>query len=519
MKHDVVLSEISERRSLGDYGSLLPWRDDEITSPKRDVSLVSHNNDIPFAEIERQLLDSVEGHKKKKNREVSAYFKSCTKLGTYAVVKFNDELKKCEIKIVVEQDMPWVQKLLNTYFKRNVHHLSLEETLTFLQNRASVRDSKNSESANEEIMFFDDHNLRVDKRYSLSILGQLILEKYTDFQSRIAAVEVGNQVEMVIFLKEISNYESYLIINPSSSKSGLHLKRVNELVDDHLKIIANGITITHPQTIWSDKSKIITVVAHTGEELKFQVSGRTPTEKRFKKEEEFILAASDTDLVPVEIYFLPYYRPLGHTAIRVGESLYELSMKGWKIHGDGSDSARAFLFNNPFFRTQYNLLSKFGMQPVSFGKTIRLEKVKAMQIRETLNEFVKEVKSKENKFNILTNNCNQGVVRLLHSLGVEGFVPNGYIAFSSVLSFRRYLLESPHSTEAIHIYPLPGTQFNEINLRKYIPGLIYKENDRFKEFKRTFPAYIHNILYLNYHAVKKKVKNIFSPEAKGEKEV
>jgi hypothetical protein len=93
-------------------------------------------------------------------------------------------------------------------------------------------------------------------------------------------------------------------------------------------------------------------------------------------------------------------------------------------------------------------------------------------------------------------------MRILFEAGIEGFEPRGYLGFSSVLSFRRFLLENPLSTESLHVYPLPNVQLTEDVLRRWTPHRIYRQNSIKREFILTFPRYFHNIAYMNYLALK-----------------
>jgi hypothetical protein len=308
----------------------------------------------------------------------------------------------------------------------------------------------------------------------------------------------------------------FFLFDPTGENKPLHRQELNPLLEEKYVLHLQALNVAHPPSSWNDQKKIITLIGDNGRQLEFTISGRTPTEKRFAKEEELLKNAAPNDLVPMEIYFLPYYRPLGHTAVRIGGALYELQMKGWTAHADGTNSPRAFLFNNPFFRTQYAMLKKFGMPPISMGKTIYVEKYKVDRLQVILENQVAAKGDQKQKFHILKNNCNQGITRSLAQAEIGNFDTTGYMGFSSVLTFRRFLLESQFPGEKLHIYPLPNQQLSEPLLRQWIPQLIYRHNSVRREITRAFPRYFHNIAYSNVMFAKRYVMSFFKTEAKEE---
>ena len=78
----------------------------------------------------------------------------------------------------------------------------------------------------------------------------------------------------------------------------------------------------------------------------FILQGRSTAERKFKQEAEVLRHATTDDSLTVEWIFLPFYNIYGHSVVRIGNQLYEFGKHGWKLH----TSARAFLFNNPFFK-------------------------------------------------------------------------------------------------------------------------------------------------------------------------
>lgn len=456
------------------------------------------------------------------------YFKQTPRLGLYSVLQLNLHADYIETQIVIEQDAEWIEKSVNAFFKAPVRELSLEKIEKFLFSFSQKINTTNladhlglwgNRSSDVQqvsrLFYFDDFkNSPMPRSLTLSILAQVLFERYTRFETRIIPMVLRQPTdEPISFGLIVQNPiapQQYFYFDPVFPPNGIHRRELKSLLSNRHQFLTEAIRISHPQSQWNDKAKWLNLIDARGRELTFKLSGRTPTEKRIAKESKIVAEALPQELVPIEIYFLPYYRPLGHTSLRIGGSLYELSMKGWKVHGQGADSARAFLFNNPFFKNQYSMLRRFGMSPVSIGATIRVSKAQADRLHIILENLVAARGRQAQRFNILTNNCNQGIMRVLSEAGIPGFITKGYLGFSSVLSFRRLLLESPHSIEALHVYPLPNIEYTEKELRRWIPGLIYRRNSVPQELVRAVPRYFHNIAYTQYFRAKQKIVRLFS---------
>ncbi|MGE3756977.1 MAG: hypothetical protein AB7H97_04435, partial [Pseudobdellovibrionaceae bacterium] len=325
-----------------------------------------------------------------------------------------------------------------------------------------------------------------------------LIEKYTQRESRVVKIEEKYEDKshsgyMVLIRSQISGYQVL--------DSALEFKNIGHHIFYSMNektthqgspvlwtIKKNEFRVLRSDSVYDDKAKTFSIVSGRGNELNFSILGRTPAEKRFKAEEQQIRSASPDDLVPIEIAFHPFWRRLGHTTLRIGESLYELSSKGWKVYGSQGSSARAYLFNNPFFKEQYKRYSPSGMSPTSIGVTMLAPKYKVDQLQVTVQNLVSAQGKEREKFNLYWNNCNQGIMRVLSEVGFEGFSDKGYHGFSSVLSFRQILIDPPLPRIGIYLYPLPGTEISGANIRKWIPKLLYRHNSTRQEVARALPS-------------------------------
>jgi hypothetical protein len=145
----------------------------------------------------------------------------------------------------------------------------------------------------------------------------------------------------------------------------------------------------------------------------FIVQSRGQAEKQFKKEQQAFEKAGPDELVAVEWIFLPYYMPLGHSALRVGNTAWEFTSKGWKVHGEGADTARAFLYNNPFFKTQY-AKSPEEIPPMAMGTTRYFKKSVVEKIF-LQNDALAQAES----FSLMFRNCNQCLTDLSLQSGFD----------------------------------------------------------------------------------------------------
>ncbi len=192
-----------------------------------------------------------------------------------------------------------------------------------------------------------------------------------------------------------------------------------------------------------------------------EIFGRSPAEAKFKAEDKLIESAGEEDWVPVEIGYSPLFRPDGHTTLRIGNSLFEKGWKGWSAHEGGRDSARAYIFNNPFFKTQ---IERFGelIPAFNIGVTVFAKKKDVVKLREELRHLSTEEGNKEDPFSILFANCNSSLMCRLNNIGVTGVVsPTGPRGASSTLTFQRLLaLQATEGTPpgTVSIYPLPKTE-------------------------------------------------------------
>lgn len=232
--------------------------------------------------------------------------------------------------------------------------------------------------------------------------------------------------------------------------------------------------------------------------LSVRLEGRTPFEKRMQTEETALQTAAADQVVAIELYFHQFWRPLGHTSLRIGSSLYELTMSGWKVHGGGADNPRAFLFNNPFFRKQMRRFEPYGMKPLSLGLTLYLPKSTVDKMQTILeNKCAAHSLFKKERFNILTNNCNHGIMGVLKMCDIPGFEDSGLEGFSSVISFNRLLSRSTLQSCSkvgygpLRAYPLPGYKLSTDQAASWVYPWLYQEKTKMEELRRALPLYFH----------------------------
>lgn len=248
-----------------------------------------------------------------------------------------------------------------------------------------------------------------------------------------------------------------------------------------LEVSASPWKLEPLDTVKTAKSTDFTLMASNGRLLKMNLQGRSAFERKMKQEAELIQNASSDNEVPVEWYFHPHYAPLGHTTIRIGDVLYNFTTKGWDIHGEGASNPRAFLFNNPFFKNQYERFKDQGMPPFTLGVTLKIQK-------SAIEKFIASVHSeKTQEFSLFFNNCNQCVIRNFSETPLAQLDAKTYQAFSSAMSFRELILEAPvKMDDVISLYPVTSLDSLNLNLRELIPARLYKSNTTLKEI-------IHNI--------------------------
>ncbi len=212
------------------------------------------------------------------------------------------------------------------------------------------------------------------------------------------------------------------------------------------------------------KPKTSVFVAKTSgsKDLTFGVVGRSAADRIFKEDEKIYQAAAAHEPVTVEWLFFPFYID-GHTAVRVGDKLYEFGRQGWRTH-----NARAFLFNNPFFDAQLARHPNSGIPSFSFGVPLSIAKRDALALADLAS-------AGGGWFSFFFNNCNQVPMRLLRRAGLA--LGDGAIAsFSSVRAFRLLLLHPPAQAGAPRIYPLPNQAAAAEPLGPAVPRALVEEH-------------------------------------------
>lgn len=442
------------------------------------------------------------------------YFARTPRIGSYAVVEVPIAPRE-RVRIVVDQNMHWLQKELDGFFKQEVKKLNLGEIERFLEYlRKSRRPGVDiagmfglsphrslTKSKFLNLFYLDDIAKSSSPRpLILSLVAQILIERYTKRESRLVVLQEarGENVfqDFAVLVKSQWNDECMVI------DAGERFPRLRERMLSGIRntvyaedgeavlfeILAGEFRVTHPRYGWNEKEKSFSIFVGNGREIPFQIVGRSTAERRFRDEEERLVTAADADLVPIEIAFHPFWRRLGHTTLRIGESLYELSSKGWRAHKEGQNSARAYLYNNPFFKQQYNLYKAAGMPPISIAVNVSVARAQALRLRAILDRLSAATGKEKEKFSLIRNNCNQGIMRVLEMADIPGFTSRGYLGFSSILSFRRLLLFPMLPVNGHYIYPLPGSEICEANLRRWVPRLVYRHNTSIQEMVRALPS-------------------------------
>jgi hypothetical protein len=197
----------------------------------------------------------------------------------------------------------------------------------------------------------------------------------------------------------------------------------------------------------SGKPKTGGVTAGVPELPAFAVTGRSAAERIFKDEARSYAAAAPDEAVRIEWLYLPFYVD-GHSVLRVGDQVYEYRPKGWRVQ-----SARAYLFNNPFFDAQYARHREDGMPPFGLGLSLSLSKRAADAL---VARIERERDSGWPKFSYWLNNCNQRPLAFLRRAGVVGLPDGLFTRFSSIRTFRLLLQAPPLGAGQARLYPLPG---------------------------------------------------------------
>ncbi len=206
--------------------------------------------------------------------------------------------------------------------------------------------------------------------------------------------------------------------------------------------------------------------------LTFSVETRSSAERLFKKEQEAYATARPEDPVTVEWHYFPFYMPDGHNALRVGDRLFEfVGSKGWRVY----PSARAFIFSNPFFKTQLGRHPE--MPPFSLGVPFQISKAAA-------EKFARYAEESDGKggipLSIFFHNCNQVPLRLLRKMGVE-IKLSPFTRYFSNRTFRKLLLAPPVKTGAPRLYLLPNQAAAGETLGSLVPKDVARERGRLRD--------------------------------------
>jgi hypothetical protein len=224
------------------------------------------------------------------------------------------------------------------------------------------------------------------------------------------------------------------------------------------------------------------VIGADGQKITFRNEGRSQAERKFKLEEAAVDNAGPDDLITIEWLFHPFYMPLGHTSLRIGNRLYEFTTKGWEMHGNGADSARAFIFNNPFFKRQYQRGVIEGLPPFSIGIPMKIKKSQLDKIESWIQRYPEDI---GRPFSLAFNNCNQCMLQAAANGNVQIINDSKYKSFSSVMTFRDVFLQSRLRKETPVIYTLSGVEIPNITYGEMVPPYLYDEHSTVSELLRV----------------------------------
>ncbi len=454
------------------------------------------------------------------------YFQKSHRFGAYAVLKINLTLRE-RVKIIVGQNHEWIKHYLSLYFKKSIDKLNIKEIGEFIHfiqkeqkmkrvliNLITLAPYKRLDHNKLHLFYLEDIYHQIQYRPLVeNIVGQILLERFSKRESRLVSVVINKQGSIkkhwLVLIQSKRKKTDFQIWDPSHQYNELNDQVISELdttlylegIKYNIEILPADLIVELPSDVWNPKTNEFTVINSIGKEMTFQVLGRTPAERRFRQEDHFIHSTKNEDFVPIEIGFYPYWYRLGHTTMRIGEALYELTLHGWKRHYEEGDKARAFIFNNPFFKTQIRKYGSWGMPSLAFGCTISVKKNQVEQIQLYLDRLCNAKGKEREKFSLLYNSCNQGIMKAFEHASIPGFSSKGYLGFSSILSFRKLLLNPQVPVQGLYIYPLPGNKITPYMLRSSIPGVLYKYHTLPMEILRAWFFFYFKVLYFRTHSL------------------
>ncbi len=303
-----------------------------------------------------------------------------------------------------------------------------------------------------------------------ALLTKILLDA-ADIKSKIRYAEVWRMVRGVRTVEDhqmnlVLRDSEWVVVDPYfeifNGKSWRDLNTqegVTGLTSGTVDAVRVGVVKTHDFPIFyvpknPVPAKEFEVNWKNGATQKFEVLGRSPAEKAFAADAEIIENAGPEEMVPIEWLFLPLYGYTGHSAVRVGDTIYEFTNKGWQVYDEGQRNARAYLYNNPFLKRKAADASRESEFPFSLGVPLSIEKSALMEWMRKV-----EVEKGDNQpFSFLQNNCNHSLLRGLRTAcpNFNGMKFDKFELFSSVLTFKKLVKQSGLRQEKIRVYPLPG---------------------------------------------------------------
>jgi hypothetical protein len=164
------------------------------------------------------------------------YFKATGKLGSYSVINVHLNPREA-VQVVVDAHLPWLQAALDEHFAAKIVTLDLnqiETFITWLRGRKSRFElqtllglAPHRRIGNNKylrVLYLDDiKSADAHHPLVLSLFMQMLLERYTKLDSRVAVLETRQGEKMgrshVVLLRERQQFK---VLDPSGRVAWLH---------------------------------------------------------------------------------------------------------------------------------------------------------------------------------------------------------------------------------------------------------------------------------------------------------
>jgi hypothetical protein len=395
---------------------------------------------------------------------------STPKLGDYALVEI-ERPGETAIRLIVDSNAKWLGQSIEAFAKKALAQINQNDVKAFLKSLATtnlanllpkgfayeaVNRAVHADGAVyylEELMLSPHH-----KDLSLAVIGQILFENYAKKETRL--VQADGRFALLINNKSAEVYSP--LCESCSRPEALAVKVTPSMVSDK-------------------NQRSFSVIDVNGQGHTVKISGRTPTERMISTEGEEFRRAGPEDLVTVEFYFMSLFWPGGHSVIRVGDSVYNFGFDGWSA-SRGKEGVNGLLFTNPYTKNMFATYQNIGLPPFNIGMTFRMPKRAVQNVVNQIEAQVSLPAEAKEKFDLMQNNCNQVPLRLFANAGISIADPNGYAGSSSTVTFRDLFLNPPTSASGLNLYPMPGTELTNAQMRAIFPPFLYRhhtlENDQ-----------------------------------------